>query len=75
MGILLPKEDQIDYIGHDRDYSTTYDIDGLLKAQALKVLDDIEKPCTCPRDKFSPAKSKRECSFCMAEIRKELEGK
>ena len=43
------------------------------KAQAIKLLDELEKPCPCPRDKFSPAIPKRECSFCMLQIRKELE--
>ena len=49
----------------------------MLKAQALKVLDELEKPCPhqYKSHSFIPPIAKSKCSDCIIEIRKELEGK
>ena len=50
------------------------DCEPILKAQALKVLDELKKKCTTPGH-FHYGNEKHDCKTCMAEIRKELEGK
>ena len=82
MGILLDKKEIAKIIKEslseedkdleDYEWTVSSTDEEIAKAQALKVLDEQEKPCTCPRDKFSPAIPKRECSFCMLQIRKEV---
>ena len=44
------------------------------KAQALKVLDELGKPCPHVH-KILPNRPKRACEECMAEISAALEGK
>lgn len=66
MGILLTYDQFIKHI-----YSKGVDYDGAFKAQSLKVLDEIEKPC--PHGYSDEPNYRKNCPFCMKEIRKELE--
>ena len=70
MGILLTPEEREQYEVLSCEYGEEWDIDGLNKAQALKVLDEMEKPCPHVH-KILPNRPKRACDTCMAEIRKE----
>ena len=85
MGILLTPEEtkqnsfristcpdpELVFTQDDGSYSKNYFFVGkdLLKAQAIKVLDELEKPC--PHETY--ANLKRECVDCMTEIRKDIE--
>ena len=55
--------------GHSRTFINSWTVQPYLKAQALKLLDELNKPC--PHETY--ANIKRECEECMTEIRKELQ--
>ena len=66
MGIILNSKERLKVIDESR---IGEGVDYVMKAQALKVLDELEKPC--PHETY--ANLKRECVDCMTEIRMELQ--
>ena len=80
MGILLSDEEieaiwnSIDVNGNFPEGFTGRISVGIAKAQAIKVLDELGKPCPHVH-KILPNRPKRACEECMAEISAALEGK
>ena len=91
MGILLTPEEtkqnsfristcpdpELVFTQDDGSYSKNYFFVGkdLLKAQAIKVLDELDKPCPhglTQQGYFRSFGMRKYCAYCMAEIRKEL---
>ena len=72
MVILLDKKEFRTVLNECSVWEGKYD--PLLKAQALKVLDELGKPCPHVH-KILPNRPKRACEECMAEISAALEGK
>ena len=64
--------EDFDKLKAQKDAIVARGLEQAIKKAKLDLLDELEKPCPCPRDKFSPAIPKRECSFCMLQIRKEV---
>ena len=76
MGILLTEEEYEivhKHEGHERTFVNVWTVEPYLKAQALKVLDELEKPCPHVAG-HNFCFYRKDCCECMAEIRKELEG-
>ena len=68
MGILLTQKE---FEKAEKKEKWKGDCEPIMKAQALKVLDELEKPC--PHINIVYGFKKRDCPECMAEIRKGLE--
>ena len=68
MGILLSDEEyEIAHKaeGHSRTFINSWTVQPYLKAQALKLLDELEKPCKHFAKVFN-------CPTCIEKIKKEL---
>ena len=71
MGILLNSKERLKIIGESR---IGKGVDNVMKAQAIKVLNELDKPCQYTYTSAGHAveyRLKKYCPYCMTEIRKE----
>jgi len=72
MGILLSPREQSMYV--DYIHETWFDTEGICKAQAKKLIEELEKPCD-NHTHHGWQFSKKKCPECWAEIKAEVEDK